>query len=161
VDAGEVVRVLSFPSGAVTSVLVPPSALWTGSKKPPLTLVPRPISPAKTGGERPSLRGRRGKPRGSTWAVHLKQRVRGEWNDSASPSVSFLDISPAKAGREFRAPSGSSLGSLDGGGGRACEVGGGRTTPIRASSSYYCLAPPHPAEIRSAGKRPFPIRSPP
>jgi hypothetical protein len=25
------------------------------------------------------------------------------------PSVSFLDISPAKAGREFRTPSGSSL----------------------------------------------------
>jgi hypothetical protein len=60
------------------------------------------------------LRGRRGKPQGSTWVVRLKQRVRGEWNDSASPSVSFLDISPAKAGREFRARSGSSLGSLDG-----------------------------------------------
>jgi hypothetical protein len=58
------------------------------------------ISPAKAGGESPSLRGRRGKPRGSTRVVRLKQRVRGEWNDSASPSVSFLDISPAKAGRD-------------------------------------------------------------
>ncbi|MCL1588024.1 MAG: hypothetical protein M3092_06365, partial [Actinomycetia bacterium] len=42
------------------------------------------------------------------------ERVRSEWYDSASPSVSFLDISPAKAGGEFRASSGSSLGSLDG-----------------------------------------------
>jgi hypothetical protein len=32
-----VIRVLSSPSGAVTSVLVPPSALWTSSKKPPLS----------------------------------------------------------------------------------------------------------------------------
>jgi hypothetical protein len=51
--------------------------------------------------------------------------VRAEWCDPASPSVSFLDISPAKAGREFGGVFGSALGSLDGGGGRACEVGGG------------------------------------
>jgi hypothetical protein len=52
VDARVVIRVLSSPSDAVTSVLVPPSALWTGSKNPPLDLVPRPISPAKAGGEK-------------------------------------------------------------------------------------------------------------
>jgi hypothetical protein len=50
------------------------------------------------------------------------ERVQGEWNDSASPSVSFLDISPAKAGREFRAPSGSSL--TQWGRCRACEAEG-------------------------------------
>jgi hypothetical protein len=41
--------------------------------------------------------------------------------------------SKQKAGGEFRALSGSSPGSLDGGGGRAREVGGGKIFPIRLS----------------------------
>jgi hypothetical protein len=123
VDACLLIGVLSSPSGAVTSVLVPPSALWTGEGWP-------------------SLRGRRGKPQGSTWLVRFKQRVQGERNDSASPSVSFLDISPAKAGRESRAPwcrhlgSGSSL-TQWGTPVPSLRGGGGRTIPIRASSSYF------------------------
>jgi hypothetical protein len=78
VDARLLIRVLSSPSRTVTSVLVPPSALWTGRW--------------------PSLRGRRGKPQGSTWVVRLKHRVRGEWNDSASPLLALVarPISPAK-----------------------------------------------------------------
>jgi hypothetical protein len=90
--------------------LVPPSALWTGSKKPPLALVPRPFSPSKLreNGRACEVGGGNHKdPRG---LCGFLERVQGEWNDSASPSVSFLDISPAKAGREFRARSGSSLG---------------------------------------------------
>jgi hypothetical protein len=53
------------------------------------------ISPAKAGGESPSLRRRRGKPQGSTRVVRFKQQVQGEWNDSASPHwTSFLGPSP-------------------------------------------------------------------
>jgi hypothetical protein len=60
------------------------------------------------GGGSRAQRGRRGKPQGSRWVVRLKQRVRGEWNDSGPPSVSFLDISPSKL-REKKKPASLAL----------------------------------------------------
>jgi len=59
------------------------------------------------------------------WIV-LRQTLEASGTTRFSPSVSYLDISPAKAGGEVgNGLYFSSLGSLDGGGGRACEVGGG------------------------------------
>jgi len=46
---------------------------------------------------------RRGRPQGSTHLAGFKAQVRAQWCDLVSPSVSFLDISPAKAGGDIGA----------------------------------------------------------
>jgi hypothetical protein len=76
-------------------VLFPPSALWTGSKKPPLSRSS--TSPPRRPVEKVRACEVGGGDHEDPLGLRVQSRGRGEWYDPVSPFVSFLDISPAKA----------------------------------------------------------------